>query len=120
MILTTFIALFAYVYREILAEQPVLNWWFRWGIRFEKRWFYKPIWGCILCISGQWALWIYVLNWIASYFNGNAPFWTFLFKVIPKYHPTDFNVFSGGLFISLTIFQIYLLNQILIKWNLKN
>ena len=120
MILTTFIALFAYVYREILAEQPVLNWWFRWGIRFEKRWFWKPIWGCSLCISGQLALWIYVLNWIASYFNGNATFWTFLFKVIPKYHPIDFNVFSGGLFVSLTIFQIYLLNQLLIKWNLKH
>lgn len=51
----------AAVYRGVLAYEPILNWWFRFGNRFEKKWFFKPIWGCVLCISGQIALWATVL-----------------------------------------------------------
>ncbi len=46
------------VYRGILAYEPILNWWFKFGNRhFEKRWFYAPVWGCVKCITGQIALW---------------------------------------------------------------
>lgn len=45
------------IYRGLLAYEPVLNWWFRFGARFEKRWFYAPVWGCVKCITGQLALW---------------------------------------------------------------
>lgn len=45
------------VYRFVLSHEPVLNWWFRFGDKYEGRWFYPPIWGCHKCISGQLALW---------------------------------------------------------------
>lgn len=52
----------AAVYRGVLAYEPVLQWWFRFGNRFEKKWFFAPIWGCVKCISGQIALWAYTLT----------------------------------------------------------
>jgi hypothetical protein len=52
----------AAVYRGVLAYEPVLQWWFKFGNRFEGKWFFAPIWGCIRCISGQIALWAYVLT----------------------------------------------------------
>lgn len=50
----------AAVYRCILAYEPIMSWWFRFGNRFEKKWFFKPIWGCQRCIGGQMGLWFYV------------------------------------------------------------
>lgn len=47
------------VYRTILAYEPVLSWWFQFGARYEGKWFFAPVWGCYLCISGQLALWFY-------------------------------------------------------------
>ena len=49
------------IYRGLLAYEPVLNWWFRFGARFEKRWFYAPVWGCVKCITGQLALWWFTI-----------------------------------------------------------
>lgn len=97
------IAVFSVSYRLILAYQPVLNWWFRFGLRYEKKWFYKPIWGCELCISGQLALWTYLISWIASYFNAFAPFWQLLFKIVPNYHQVNYNALNGLIFIAGTI-----------------
>jgi hypothetical protein len=77
------IALLAVVYRLILAHEPVLNWWFRWGLRYEKRWFWKPVWGCELCFAGQVAL--------------------------PKYDLEKISVFSCLIFISLSILFTFLL-----------
>lgn len=45
------------VYRHVLAYEIVLNWWYRIGQRWEKRWFFRPIWGCEKCVAGQIALW---------------------------------------------------------------
>ena len=118
--ITTLIAIFAYTYRAILAYEPVLNWWFKFGLRYEKKWFYKPIWGCSLCISGQMALWIYILNWSASNFNQNAPFWRFIYFLIPEYNPNDFSLILAGIFISITILQTFLINKLFEKWNLKD
>ena len=97
------IAVFASVYRLILAYEDVLNWWFKFGSRFEKYVFYKPIWGCQLCIAGQLAFWSYGLNWMSSYFNANAPFWRFIYFFIPEYQLSNYSVLNGGIFISLTI-----------------
>lgn len=105
------IAVVAYVYREILAYEDVLNWWFRFGLRFEKRWFYKPVWGCQLCFSGQLAFWIYILNWLSTNFNTNAPFWRLVFFFIPKYDIETFNVFLGVFSVSLTILLTFLLTK---------
>ena len=109
------IAVVAYVYREILAYEDVLNWWFRFGLRFEKRWFYKPVWGCQLCFSGQVALWIYFLNWLSTNFNTNAPFWRLVFFFIPKYDIETFNVFLSVFSVSLTILLTFLLTKTIKK-----
>jgi hypothetical protein len=55
------VGIVAAIYHGILAYSPVLNWWFRFGQRFEKKWFYDPIWGCVKCIAGQMALWSYLI-----------------------------------------------------------
>jgi hypothetical protein len=54
-------AIMGVVYILILSREPILNWWFRFGARFEGRFFWKPIWGCELCFSGQAALWMYII-----------------------------------------------------------
>lgn len=54
------VGVIAMVYYHVLAYSPLLNWWFRFGAKFENRWFHGPIWGCECCISGQLALWSYL------------------------------------------------------------
>ena len=109
------IAIVAYVYREILAYEDVLNWWFKFGLRFEGKWFYKPVWGCQLCFSGQVALWIYTLNWISTNFNTNAPFWRLIFFFIPKYDINTFSVFFGVFSVSLSIILTFILTKTIKK-----
>jgi hypothetical protein len=46
------------VYMDILGTEIILNWWFRVGARFEKKWFFKPVWGCQKCFAGQLCLWL--------------------------------------------------------------
>lgn len=105
------IGLFAVVYRHILAYEEILNWWFVFGDKFSKKWFYKPIWGCELCISGQIAFWTYLLNWIVMcYFPGKSLVSCFVFKVIPMYQWENYNALEGFIFITLSIasaFSIY-------------
>ena len=105
------------IYRMILAYEPILNWWFMFGLRYEKRWFYKPVFGCEFCFAGQIAFWSYLINWASTNFNGNAPFWRFIFFFIPKYGKTDFNVFVGLFSVSLTIFITFLISKIIKKLN---
>lgn len=94
------IGLFAVVYRHILAYEPVLNWWFKFGSRFESKWFHKPIWGCELCIAGQLALWSYLLNVLSIViFNGNSILSDFLLFIVPNYHLKDFSLLEGFIFI---------------------
>ena len=111
------IAVISYVYKEIIGREAVLNWWFKFGLRFENRFFYRPIWGCEKCFAGQTALWIYILNWASTNFNTNAPFWRFIFFFIPKYGKTDFNVFVGLFSVSLTIFITFLISKTIKKLN---
>lgn len=115
-----FIAVIAYVYREFLAHEEILNWWFKFGLRFENKWFYKPIWGCQMCFAGQLALWIYFFNGISSNLNENAPFWRFVFFFIPKYGIQDYSVIYGVFSVSLTILFTIILTKLLKnfeKWN---
>lgn len=98
------IGLFAVVYKHILAYEDILNWWFRFGSKFEGRWFWKPIWGCELCIAGQIALWSYVLSWFSySYFEAMPRTASLILKVMPSYSPYEFNVLEGLIFICETI-----------------
>lgn len=60
------IAVAAVIYKMFLPHQDILGWWFVYGARFERRWFYKPIWGCVYCVAGQLALWCYIITWILS------------------------------------------------------
>lgn len=82
--------LIAAIYKGILAYEPVLNWWFRFGNKYEGKWFFPPIWGCIRCISGQMGLWAFIF-----------------LKVIPLY--LTFDTLEGDLIylnIAATIFQL--------------
>ena len=54
-------AVIAFVYREILSREKILNWWFKFGLRFEKRFFYRPIWGCEKCLHKRPFLAFYFL-----------------------------------------------------------
>lgn len=110
-------AVIAFVYREILSREKILNWWFKFGLRFEKRFFYRPIWGCEKCFAGQLAFWTFFLNWLSTNFDTNAPFWRFIFFFIPKYDKTDFNVFVGLFSVSLTIFITFLISKTIKKLN---
>ena len=113
LIWTTIIALFSITYRMILAEEDILNWWFRFGLRYENRWFYKPIWGCALCFAGQTAFWTYLINWIGSYFNEKAPFWRLIYFFIPKYHNERESLFLMAFFVSFTILQTFIFGNLL-------
>ena len=53
--------LVAAVYRCILAYEPIMTWWWKFGNRYEGKWFFAPIWGCQKCIGGQMGLWFYML-----------------------------------------------------------
>lgn len=68
------------VYRCLLADEPILNWWFMFGQRFEKKFFYRPVWGCPKCISGQLALWFYmgivIMPRIIKHWGQILRFWT--------------------------------------------
>ena len=110
-------AVIAFVYREILSREKILNWWFKFGLRFEKRFFYRPIWGCEKCFAGQLAFWTFFLNWLSTNFDTNAPFWRFIFFFIPKYGKNDFNVFVGLFSVSLTIFITFLISKTIKKLN---
>lgn len=97
------IGLFAVVYRYILAYEEILAWWFRFGARFENYWFWKPVWGCELCIAGQLALWTYVFSWIGNYLDENSIIRRFLFFVLPDYGLQDYSVLGGAFFVSTAI-----------------
>lgn len=49
------------VYRLILAYEKILSWWFKFGAKYENKWFFPPVWGCQLCISGQIAGWSFII-----------------------------------------------------------
>lgn len=111
MILTAaLIGLFAVVYRHILAYEEILNWWFKFGDRYSNRWFYKPIWGCELCVSGQIAFWTYAFNWIVgSYFHGNSVVRSVVFKIIPTYHWQNNNALEGFIFVFTSIASAFII-----------
>jgi hypothetical protein len=55
----------------VMPNEKILNWWFRFGNKVGikivdgsevERWFYRPIWGCEKCLSGQIAMWYYLFN----------------------------------------------------------
>ena len=110
-------AVIAFVYREILSREKILNWWFKFGLRFEKRFFYRPIWGCEKCFAGQLAFWTFFLNWLSTNFDTNAPRWHLICFFIPKYGQTDVNVVVGLFSVSLTIFITFLISKTIKKLN---
>lgn len=61
------IALITIVIKEILYREPILHWFYRFGERYEGRWFFMPIWGCHKCMAGQLALWWYIALHFNSY-----------------------------------------------------
>lgn len=91
------IAIIAIVYRRILAYEPILNWWFKLGMKFSNYFFYKPIWGCEKCFAGQLALWTYLLNAIFI----NKDIW--LYKIIEPYTIQHLSLLEMLIFVTSTI-----------------
>jgi hypothetical protein len=92
LILPFIIGLFAVVYRCILAHEDITNWWFRFGLRYERRFFYKPIWGCELCIAGQMALWLFIFNVV----GGASPQLSGIIGgVVPRLGVNTLNIFGA-------------------------
>lgn len=107
------IAAAAVIYRQFLADQPVLNWWFMFGMRFENKWFHAPIWGCVFCISGQLALWSYVVSWLAyGYFDRSLAISHFLSYLVPFFGSTDYSVLGCVIFICVTISYVHILSKL--------
>lgn len=84
------IAIVAYVYSVILTEPDMLLNKVYIELQNSKLpdWFFKPLIGCFKCVSGQMALWGYVL-FIRPY-----------------------SIFEHVFFICLTIFISYIINKI--------
>lgn len=102
-------AIVAVVYIKILAFEDVLNWWFKFGLKYENKWFHKPIWGCHLCFSGQLALWSYLANWVTG---GKGVFSDFIFFFFPKYGFGEFSVFWLVYSITLTILASFAVGKL--------
>lgn len=80
------VSLSAVVYTDILTRPGmILGKWHEYlhtkligGIgkpHYRYQWLYKPLVGCVFCVSGQWALWLYL--WVSL-----AEKWT-------VYHPLE-------------------------------
>lgn len=102
----------AVIYKNFLAHEEVLNWWFRFGDKYEGRWFYKPIWGCVYCISGQLALWFYLVNWFGSVnFIKNSFLSHFISFLVPNINPGNFSLLGLIIFICTVIFIVHILDK---------
>lgn len=62
------ISVVAYVYSVVLTEPGmILSKWYQFlESKNLPEWIFKPLVDCCKCVSGQWALWIY-LFWCDSY-----------------------------------------------------
>lgn len=108
-------SLFAYVYKGILAHE-ILNPWFMFGMRFEKYFFYKPIWGCMICISGQLALWGYLFNCFYDVIIGRFSFLEpFVSYMIYRGGTITFNALEMIYCVFLSILYTFLLNKLINK-----
>lgn len=68
-------AIISVVINVIMPNEPILNWWFRFGEKYGKeivhnkereRLIYRPIWGCEKCFSGQIAFWVYFFSHVTA------------------------------------------------------
>lgn len=105
----------AVIYRNFLAYEEVLNWWFRFGAKYEKRWFHKPIWGCVFCFGGQLALWVYVISWIlSSNFMQKSIIGHYLSFLVQSIGIENYSALGACIFVSITIAFIHFFNFL---WN---
>lgn len=79
------VGIIAAVYVGVLAYSPVLHWWFRFGARYEKRWFYDPVWGCVKCVAGQLALWLYLFLFVFPVLGSQQARVTLIGKIMAAY-----------------------------------
>lgn len=108
-IMAVVFAVVAVVYIKMLSYEPVLNWWFQIGLKYENRWFHKPIWGCHLCFAGQLALWTYIVNWAT---DGKGVFGDVLFFFFPIYGFGDFSAFWLVYSITLTVLASFFVGKL--------
>lgn len=90
LIYSVLIAVSSWVYVCILTnEGMILDWWAKFLNRIiRSQWLLKPLVECEYCVSGQIALWFYVLK----YWN-------------------EYNLLTNIFFVTLTIFLTNLMNE---------
>lgn len=86
---SSIIAICAVIYSTILAEDRMILGWLRQRLEKFPEWIYFPLIGCFKCVSGQLALWMYVLL-----------------------HYWNYDIFSHVSFICVTIFISLIINKI--------
>lgn len=85
---SVYIALIAYIYSVVLTEQGMLlNGVYLWCEKRLPHWLFSPVIGCCYCVSGQFALWYYLIQ----YWN-------------------EYRFFDHVLFISATIFSMLIIS----------
>ena len=82
--LTWAIAVSAFTYSNILTEGDMLlaGFWSWADDRFigKQRWIFQVLINCQFCISGQWALWYYLISILLR--SGNYDFFTHIWFIL--------------------------------------
>jgi len=98
-LLSIAIAVVAFVYSEVLVDHGMILFVYKDFLftKLSKRfeWIYKILVGCVYCVSGQWALWIYL----------------FLVFVGTETFDLNYDLFEHITFISFTIFNVVLIKK---------
>lgn len=108
------LAICACVYMLVLSHENVLNWWFRFGSRFEttkkgsQNMIHKVIWGCEKCLSGQLALWTYLIV-VYKPFSG-------YFK--PSFDLGGYNLLIHLYFICISVLMARIISKLFSKYNI--
>lgn len=50
------------IYTGVLPYEDFFSFWWKFGNRFEGKWFFRPFWVCAKCFSGQFAAWYYLIH----------------------------------------------------------
>ena len=101
LIYATLIGVASSVYANILLYTDALQWWVKIGQRYQDKIWAKPIWFCDKCISGQIALWVFLLNTLNK--ASGYVLTDYISFIVPILGNSQINLLNGFILISITI-----------------
>lgn len=110
MLISLMSAFIGVTYVGILSKEEAFNFWWRFGARFEARWFYPPIWGCHLCFTGQFSLWCYLYCHLSLKI---APSASYIGIPALKMHFDNYTLVGHIFCVSAAIFIVAIFNNVL-------